>query len=974
MPNLNNLDAYELVKEENLSDISSTGYLFRHKKSGAKIAVISNDDDNKVFSINFRTTPDDKTGVPHIIEHTVLCGSEKYPLKDPFIDLVKGSLNTFLNAMTFHDKTMYPIASYNEQDFKNLMDVYLDAVFAPNLLKEEKIFKQEGWHYELADADSDLEITGVVYNEMKGAYSSADRVLSNVIDQSLFPDNTYSKDSGGNPENIPDLTYEKYLEFYHKYYHPSNSYIYLYGDMDVEERLIYLDKEYLSKYDVLEMNTEIPMQKGYDARIRIEDDYPVASDDSTDKATYLSYNWVVADGLDALKYLAIDVLDYALISAPGAPVMQALLDAGIGEDVYSNYSTGNRQSSFSIVAKNANVEDEEKFIQIIEDTLKEQVKNGINKNSLLASINSNEFRFREADFGQFPKGLLYGIQVMDSWLFDDNAPYLHLQCLDNYAFLKEQIQTDYFEKLLEEVLINNTHSSIVVLKPNPGKNVREEEAFKKKMADIKAGLSAEEIERIIRETKELHEYQETEDDPKLKECIPMLTREDLRKEVLPISNIESEYDGIKFVHHNYETNGINYISLFFNADDIALERVSALSLFTSILGYVDTQNYTYLELSNAINIFTGGISSLVSTNQSIKNENKMNLRLIVKTKVLTSELEKALSLIEEMVFSSKLDDVKRISEIVGQIKARMQVELSSSGNMTAMNRAFSYFSKGAVYQEYISNIEFYRYICKVEKQLKTNPEEVVKEMISIRDTFFTRDRLLISYTANETVFADGQPKLAALMNKFPQSGETFTAPVIKMEKKNEAFTDASQIQYVVRAGDFKKHGYDINGALRILKLILSYDYLWNNIRVKGGAYGCSSIFTRFGECAFTSYRDPNLAKTIEVYEGLPEYVKNFDTVDRQMTGYVIGTFGNLDTPLNPEAKGKRSMSVYFSEITIDELQKERDEVLNATQQDIRDLAPMLQAVIDDGYLCVVGNENAINENKDIFMKVSKLYE
>ena len=565
---INDLKQYEVLDEHNIPDVASMGYVLRHKKSGARIAVLSNNDENKVFYIGFRTTPDDETGVPHIIEHTTLCGSEKFPVKDPFIELAKGSLNTFLNAMTYPDKTMYPIGSCNDQDFKNLMDVYMDAVFNPNITKYKEIFKQEGWHFELESKDAPITINGVVYNEMKGAYSSADEVLSNQIYRSLFPDNTYSKDSGGNPIHIPELTYEKYLDFYHKYYHPSNSYIYLYGDMDIVERLKWLDEEYLSKYDYMEVDSQIKPQKAFDKVKYVESEYSIASDDPEENKTYLSYNRVVADSLDQMLYQAFDVLDYALVSAPGAPVKKALIEAGIGEDVYGSYDAGILQPVFSIVAKNANISDAEKFNEIITDTLKEIVKNGINKEALLAGININEFKFREADFGQFPKGLLFGLNCMDSWLFDDLKPFIHLECLDTFAKLRDKINTGYFEELIQKYLLDNTHGSEVVVKPARNKNAQEEQKLADKLKAYKDSLSDEEIQKLIDDTISLRKYQE---EPSLDEDLrklPMLKRSDLKREALGFSNIKENLSDVTLVRHEIESNGIDYITLMFDVNDM----------------------------------------------------------------------------------------------------------------------------------------------------------------------------------------------------------------------------------------------------------------------------------------------------------------------------------------------------------------------------------------------------------------------
>ncbi|MBD8926843.1 MAG: insulinase family protein, partial [[Eubacterium] rectale] len=649
---INDLKQYEVLDEHNIPDVASMGYVLRHKKSGARIAVLSNNDENKVFYIGFRTTPDDETGVPHIIEHTTLCGSEKFPVKDPFIELAKGSLNTFLNAMTYPDKTMYPIGSCNDQDFKNLMDVYMDAVFNPNITKYKEIFKQEGWHFELESKDAPITINGVVYNEMKGAYSSADEVLSNQIYRSLFPDNTYSKDSGGNPVHIPELTYEKYLDFYHKYYHPSNSYIYLYGDMDIVERLKWLDEEYLSKYDYMEVDSQIKPQKAFEKVKYVESEYSIASDDPEENKTYLSYNRVVADSLDQMLYQAFDVLDYALVSAPGAPVKKALIEAGIGEDVYGSYDAGILQPVFSIVAKNANVSDAEKFNEIITATLKEIVKNGINKEALLAGININEFKFREADFGQFPKGLLFGLNCMDSWLFDDLKPFIHLECLDTFAKLRDMINTGYFEELIQKYLLDNTHGSEVVVKPARNKNAQEEQKLADKLKAYKDSLSDEEIQKLIDDTISLRKYQEEPSAEEDLRKLPMLKRSDLKKEALGFSNIKENLSDVTLVRHEIESNGIDYITLMFDVNDMDPDDLGYFGFFNSVFGYVNTKEYSYIDLSNTINIYTGGINSGVSLYTDVSDKDALIFKYEIKIKVLEKNLSKALFLTDEMINNS----------------------------------------------------------------------------------------------------------------------------------------------------------------------------------------------------------------------------------------------------------------------------------------------------------------------------------
>ena len=969
---IHDLAEYEILDEHRVEDVQSDGFILRHKKSGARIAILSNNDDNKVFYIGFRTPPEDETGVPHIIEHTTLCGSKKFPVKDPFIELAKGSLNTFLNAMTYPDKTVYPVASCNDQDFKNLMDVYLDAVFNPNITKYEEIFKQEGWHYELTGKDDELKINGVVYNEMKGAYSSPDEVLSSQIYRSLFPDNTYSKDSGGNPEYIPKLTYEAYLDFYHKYYHPSNSYIYLYGDMDVVERLEWLDKEYLSQYEYKKVNSEINKQPAFDEIKNVEAQYSITMDDSRENKTYLSYNRVVGDTLDKMLYQAFDVLDYALVSSPGAPVKQALIDAGIGDDVYGSYDAGILQPVFSFVAKNANASQADEFESIIENTLKEVVKTGINKEALLAGINSSEFKFREADFGQFPKGLLFGLNCLDSWLFDDMKPFIHLECLGTFAKLRKAVDTDYFEKLIQEYLLDNTHGSSVTVKPKRGLGNEREEALAKELSDYKASLSDEEIKKLIEDTEHLKKYQEEPSSDEDLRKLPMLTRADMKKNAMPFSNIEDELLDVKVVRHDIESNGIDYISFLFDAGDFAQSELGYLGFFTNALGLVSTEKYSYTDLANATNIYTGGISTGTASHPDIKDRNNFVFKFEVKLKVLEKNLDKALELMEQMLLSSDFTDTKRLGELVAQIKARLQANLSSSGHLVAAMRSMSSFSRYALYQDELKGIAFYRSICRIEKELSESPERVSDKLASIAKKLFARNRMLISFTGNNEAYGNAKPSLEKVIAGFNKISAIGNQAEVHFNTAKEAFVDASQIQYVAKTGDFVCEGYEYTGALRLLRIILSYDYLWINVRVKGGAYGCMNTFLRSGESYFVSYRDPNLSDTLDVYDRIPEYIKSFSPDERDMTKYIIGTFSALDTPMNPEAKGSRSLSAYLEGITYEQIQKERDEILNAQPEDIRRLADLVEAVLKKDSICVIGNENMIKESAGLFENVEKL--
>ena len=520
---IEDLESYEILEDREIKDIGSRGIRLRHKKTGARVALLSNDDDNKVFYIGFRTPPADSTGVAHITEHSVLCGSKEFPVKDPFVELAKGSLNTFLNAMTYPDKTVYPVASCNDADFQNLMHVYLDAVFYPNTYSNEAIFRQEGWHYEFND-EGKLFVNGVVYNEMKGAFSDPDEVLNRQIMNSLYPDTIYGVESGGDPEFIPDLTYEQFLDFHRAYYHPSNSYIYLYGDMDMAEKLDYIDKEYLSKYDFRAVDSEIKDQKPFDSRKVVHEKCSLAEGEEASDNTFLSVNYSFGQSVDRELYLALSVIDSALISTPGAPLKQALIEKGIGNDVYSVCYPGIKQPYFSIIAKGTEVSKEKEFLDTVNEVISGIVKNGFDKKALMSSIVKQGFQYREADFGH------YGLQAMDSWLYDDDKPFVHIEALDTYAKMKKNVETDYFEKLLKAVFIDNVHSSVVILEPELGLADKKQAELDEKIAAYQATLSDSDLDKIKADFEKLRAFQEQVDTPENLEKLPLLSRSDIKKE------------------------------------------------------------------------------------------------------------------------------------------------------------------------------------------------------------------------------------------------------------------------------------------------------------------------------------------------------------------------------------------------------------------------------------------------------------
>lgn len=971
---IKDLNAYEVIEEKKIGDLNSQGYLLKHKKSGARVMLLSNDDENKVFYIGFRTPPKDDTGLPHILEHSVLCGSKKFPAKDPFIELAKGSLNTFLNAMTYPDKTIYPVASCNDKDFQNLMHVYMDAVFYPNIYEREEIFRQEGWHYDLESEDAELKYNGVVYNEMKGAFSSPEGVLDREILNTLYPDTSYAFESGGDPAFIPELKYSDFLGFHSKYYHPSNSYIYLYGDMDMEEKLTFLDEEYLSKYDVMNIDSEIKLQKPFEKPIEVYKKYSITNEETEEDNTYLSYNYSIGTSLDQKLYLAFQILEYALIAAPGAPLKKALLDAKIGKDIMGSYDNGVYQPLFSIIAKNSNTEKKEEFLEIIEKVLKEQVADGINKDSLRAAINYNEFRYREADFGNYPKGLMYGLQALDSWLYDETKPFIHIEENETFAFLKDMVETDYYEKLVEQYLINNTHAALVVIQPEKGLTAKIDNQVKEKLQAYKETLEKEEIKALVEKTKALEKYQEEPSPLEDILKIPMLTREDMRKNALEFCNKEMAFGETKVLHQELFTNGIGYLNLLFNIEKVPEELLPYVGMLKYILGMVDTKNYTYGDFFNEINMYSGGISVSFNSYTDTKAPEKYKAFMEVRAKVMYDKLSFAFDMIKEMLLTSKFEDEKRLYEIIAQLKSRLQMSLTSSGHTTAVMRAMSYFSDTAYLSELTSGITFYKLVEKIEKDFENEKENLIKKLRETVSYIFASENLMVSYTSEAKGLEGLEAQVESLKESLGNSKYQKAEYKFNVQQKNEGFKTSSKVQYVSRAGNFRREGLVYTGALRILKTILSYDYLWNNVRVKGGAYGCMSGFGRTGDGYFASYRDPNLEKTNETFERTLEYVENFQADERDMTKYIIGTISEMDTPLNPYAKGGRSLTAYLTNLSFEDLQRERDEVLTAKDADIRALKQHVKAVLAQKNFCVIGSEEKIEEQQNMFKEVRNLFE
>ena len=1000
---------YLLEKEEFLPEMNGTGYLLRHAKTKARVVVVTSEDKNKVFNIGFKTPPADDTGVPHILEHSVLCGSKNFPLKDPFVELVKGSLNTFLNAMTYPDKTVYPMASCNDTDFHNMMHVYLDAVFYPNIYKEPKILMQEGWHYELDSMDGELTYNGVVYNEMKGVFSSGDDILARKIQDALLPDTAYGCESGGDPEAIPNLTQEQFVSFHKKYYHPSNSYIYLYGDMDVDKELAFIDEEYLSHFDYLEVDSHIPFQTAFASPVCTKGEYPISEEENVTDNTYLSYNAVVGDSLDRELYLAFQILGYVLFGMPGAQIKKALLDAKIGKDLYHSYDNGIQQPVFSVIVNNSNPEEQDRFVEVLENEFKKVVKEGLNEKVLRAAINYFEFKYKEGNFGRYPKGLIYGLQMFDSWLYDDEKPFIHIRTSEVFPLLKERIGTGYYESLIQKYFLENNHKAYVMIEPKKGLTGEIEEKTRKKLAAYKATLSDEEKEAIMKKAEELRIYQ---DEPTKKEDIekiPVLAIEDIEKKAEPIAYEKLDASGTPVIYVDEFTNGIAYLKLAFSLKNLSASMLPYAAMLANVYRLVDTDNYTYQELTTEINLNMGGWGTDTEV-LPLKEEDGSYLAIFeVGAKGLYDQISNLFSMTKEIIFHSHITDKERLREIISQMKNNLQQRNNQAGHAAAANRALSYFSKSALAKEKMDGIDFYEFIKDLEEHFEEKYDELASGLMKVQRMIFTKENLMISYTADELpmellkkevegledVFyqetchdtenvMDGEKAGnvvgADVSNSMNENTEHITAGELKHVDrnltpavKNEGFKTSSKVQYCAKAGNFLEKGFEYTGTLKVLHMMFSYDYLWQNVRVKGGAYGCMCGFTRLGNAYFTSYRDPNLSATLDVYKNAWEYVENFDADDRDMTKYIIGAIGNMDAPVDPATKGMQMFRAWLMGVTTELVQKERDELLTCTQEDIRVLAPLVKAAFEDDVICVIGNENKLEEEKEFFKELRSIF-
>ncbi|MDO5696026.1 MAG: insulinase family protein [Eubacteriales bacterium] len=952
---------YRTEYECPLPDIGATGHVLTHEDTGATVVLVDTDDENKVFTIGFRTPPEDGTGVAHILEHSVLCGSERYPLKDPFVELVKGSLNTFLNAMTFPDKTIYPVASMNDKDFKNLMAVYLDAVFFPNIYKKPEIFKQEGWHYHLEKPDDPLTINGVVYNEMKGVYSLPDGVMEEKIMAALFRDTQYGVSSGGDPEEIPNLTYEAFTDFHRRYYHPSNAYIILYGRMDFEERLAYIHREYLSRFKHRAPDSALRLQAPADAPVRDSFPYSVAERETGENGGYYSYSTVIDNGDDLMLQMAMDAVSYALINASGSRVRKGLIDAGLASDVRADTETCVRQPFFTITAKEGRPGARDEFEETVNRLIREEIKRGLDQDALLAAVNQYEFRFKEADYGGAPKGLFYMMAIFDGLLYDKQAAFLHLNRGDIYDRLRAKIGTGYFEALTQTYILDNPAKAILAADPVPGLTAKRDAALAEQLAQTKASLSPEEIEVLVAETAKLKRFQTAPSTPEQLATLPKLARGDLGTAIQPLRNEMVEQSGLSVLHHDYPTNGLAYLHMDF-AVDAATVDPSLLQCLTAVLGKVDTAHYSYADLSNAVYINTGGISVHVRVIEDVSSRVRMFLAL--SASCVADKVQETVGYMAEILQSSRFTDTARLNDLLREFRTKQTMSINAGGHVAAAARAASGGSAVARLKDALSGVAYLDCLNRYEDTAAV--EQLADILTDLKHAIPARDRMLLHCTGTR---ADAEHFATAVASSFadlPTVGTPAADYTMTPHAVAEGIRTSSMIQFVARSGNFKRAGLPYTGRLKILESLLSYEYLWENIRVQGGAYGCMSSFARNGDAYLVSYRDPKLRETNAVYEALPEWLEKFEADEETMLKYIIGALSKTDQPLTARQAGLRSFSAWLQGLAEADLQQARDEILCCKAEDIRACAAYVRALLADGGFCVIGNENAVNEAADLF--------
>lgn len=947
--------AFTLQKEAFLPELNGTARLYIHDKTGARLLSIQNDDENKVFGITFRTPPKTSNGIAHIMEHSVLCGSRKYPVKEPFIELAKGSLNTFLNAFTFPDKTCYPVASQNLKDFYNLVDVYLDAVFYP-LIPPETLM-QEGWHYEIESPEQPLQYKGVVFNEMKGAYSSPDDLLGDLSRTSLFSEgHPYANDSGGDPEVIPTLTYEEFKAFHETYYHPSNAYIWMYGDAPEEERLQTLDA-WLNDFAAKQVDSSIPEQPPFDAPRRVVRPYDAG--DNPDAKAYITVNWLLPNGLSVVDDLSLSILTHALLATPASPLRKALMDSGLGEDVIGDYEEHLRQRTFTAGMKGIEPENADQVEALILQTLEKLAAEGIDPDTLAASLNTIEFLLREQNTGRFPRGLFLMLTALTRWLYDGD-PIEALAFEAPLAEVKAHAgEKGYFEGYLRRYLLDNPHRTTVVLTPDPEEGRRKAQAEAEKLAAVKASMSAEEIEAVIATTRELKRRQETPDSPEALATIPSLTLADLDKKIRTFPLEEQRISGARLLWHELPTRGIVYLDVGFDMRALPSRLLPYMGLFDRALLEMGTRDEDFVQLTQRIGRETGGIRSATVISEHLGRQEPV-LWFFLRGKALSEKTPALLDILRDVLLGADFTNRERFRQIVLEEKARAESALVPAGHRVVNQRLQAHLSDAGRAGELTGGIEYLFFVRQLAERVETDWDSVQDDLEAIRRELLTGDAMLLNLTADADALQANRHPLEKFVQAMPRRGFTPQARLETLPAVNEGLSIPAQVNYVGKGARLYKLGYRLHGSIYVINNYLGTTYLWEKIRVQGGAYGGFATFdSNTGIWAFLSYRDPNLEATLGNYDRTAEFLRALDVPASEIERAIIGTIGSMDAYLLPDAKGWTSLVHYLTGLDDATRQRRRDQVLGTTIKHFRQFAEVLDAVAREGQVVVLGAEEKI---------------
>jgi Zn-dependent M16 (insulinase) family peptidase len=951
--------SFTLIEERFIGEIASSARIYRHDGTGARLLSLVNKDENKVFGISFRTPPVRSDGVAHILEHSVLCGSEKYPVKEPFVELMKGSLNTFLNAMTFPDKTVYPVASTNAKDFRNLVDVYLDAVFHPRLT--EDTFRQEGWHYEVDPETKALSRKGVVYNEMKGAYSDPDDMHNDLCRRSLFPDTAYGLDSGGDPEVIPELDYETFLEFHKTYYHPSNSFIYFYGDDDPAERLALLDA-WLAPYCKIQVDSLPGLQKPFPKPIEISQTY-----EGKEPKAWVAVNWALPGHGDPETSLGLGILAHILTGTPASPLRKILIDSGLGEDLAGfGLEDGLRQGAWSVGLKGVQPEKTAEVEALVLSTLESLADEGIDPAMIAASLNTVEFALREKNTGRYPRGLAVMLEALNEWLYD--APALetlafstHLESIKR----KASLGGIYFEGLIRKWLVNNGHRSTVTLLPDPDAGERQKTREETKLAAIQAAMSDSEIAEYARAAEKLRELQDRRDSPEALATIPGLSLEDLPKEAARIPSEPIELGGVKGLYHDLPTSSIFYLDLAFSIEGVDSRLIPYLGVFGRALLEMGTDDLDFVRFSQEIGTHTGGIgASAFATTKwgGEKRGTEPAAYFIVRGKSLAAKTGKLCALLGEALFHARLEDRERFKQIVLEEKSQSESALIPAGHRLVGLRLRSRLTKADAISEKINGVEQLFFLRDLARRIDSDWDSVLGDMKALRGELILSNSAVLNITVDRDELAGIGKIVADLASALPKEGKTGKVPAkpaAALEApKMEMLTAPSQVNFVGKAFPLPPDTAR-NGAYLVVKKYLDTTYLWEKVRVKGGAYGGFSAFDmNAGNFIFLSYRDPNLEGTFANFDGAAGFLAEVEVPREELVKSIIGTIGDVDSYLLPDAKGFTSLVHYLTGYAWEDRQKIRVQMLSASTADFRTLAAALRAAAPNAISGALGSRGS----------------